>query len=86
MAHRVGREISLNGKKVRSMVVQFTTFRHRSMMCRARKNYNQHKIKLDLTRHRVHLLKQVNEKLEGRVGSRAFFDLNCHPCRFDHGT
>ena len=51
-AHRVGRELSMQGKKVRSMIARFTTFRHWSMVYRARKNSNQYT--LDLTRHRVH--------------------------------
>ena len=75
-AHRMGREISLKGKKVRSMMVRFTTFRHPSMVYRARKKSNQYKIKLDLTGYRVHLLKQANKKLEGRTDSHAFCDLN----------
>ena len=85
-AHRVGREISMKGKKVRSMIVRFTTFRHRSIVYRARKNSSQYKIKLDLTRLRIHLVKQANEKLEGRADSHAFCDLNCRPCWFDQGT
>lgn len=68
------------------MIVRFTTFRHRSMIYRARKNSNQYKIKLDLTKRRMHLLKQVNEKLDKRSDSFAFCDLNCRPCWFNHGT
>ena len=85
-AHRVGRVIMLKGKKVRSMIVRFTTFRHRSMVYRARKKSNQCKIKLDLTKRRVNLLKQANEKLHTRPDSYAFCDLNCRPCWFDQGT
>ena len=85
-AHHVGREILLKGKKVRSMIVRFTTFRHRSMVYRARKNSNQYKIKLDLTKRRVHLLRQANRILEERSNSHAFCDLNCRPCWFDQGT
>ena len=55
-AHRVGREISMKDKNVRSMIVRFTTFRHRSIVYRARKNSNQYKTKLDITRLRVHLV------------------------------
>ena len=82
----MGREISMKGKKVWSMIVRFTTFRHWSIVYRARKNSNQYRIKLDLTRHQVHLAKQANEKLEGRADSHAFCDLYCRPFWFDQGT
>ena len=85
-AHRVGKEIVVKGKRVRSMIVRLTTFRHCTMIFRARKNSTKYKIKLDLTKRRLRLLKKVNEKLEGKSDSFAFCDINCRPCWYDQGN
>ena len=85
-AHRVGKEIVVKGKRVRSMIVRLTTFRHRTMIFRARKNSDKYKIKLDLTKRRLTLLKNVNKKLEEKSDSFAFCDLNCRPCWYDRGN
>ena len=37
-AHRIGKTTSHNGKKCRQMIVRFTTWRHRAIVYRARKN------------------------------------------------
>ena len=72
--------------RVRSMIVRLTTFRHRTMIFRARKNSTKYKIKLDLTKRRLHLLKKVNEKVEGKSDSFAFCLINCRPCWYDQGN
>ena len=46
----------------KSVIVRFTTFRHRTMFYRARKNLKKGvKIRLDLTKSRFNLLKKANE-------------------------
>ena len=85
-AHLVGKEIVVKGKRVRSMIVRLTTFRYRTMIFRARKNSTKYKIKLDLTKRRLHLLKTVNEKLEGKPDSFTLCDINCRPCWYDQGN
>ena len=68
------------------MIVLLTTVRHHTMIVRARKTSTKYKMKLDLTNRRLHLLKKVNEKFEGKSDSFAFYDINCHPCWYDQGN
>ena len=51
--HHVGKEIVVKGKRVWLMIVHLTTFRHRTMIFRARKNSTKYKIKLDLTKQNI---------------------------------
>ena len=63
-AHRIGRMKVIDGKKVQPMInFRFTTWRHRTNVYRARKNCEEYRIKLDLTKDRVSLLKRANELL-----------------------
>ena len=54
-AHRIGKEYtdSTSGKKSKSIIVRFTTFRHRNMFYHGRKNLKHNvKVKMDLTKKR----------------------------------
>ena len=84
-AHRVGKIVTANGKKVQQMIVRMTTWRHRTIIYKARKNCNRYKIKLDLTKERLELLKRANELLNSDHNSFAFCNYNCQPCWFDNG-
>ena len=48
-ANRIVRPKVINGKKVHTIIVRFTTWRHRTIVYRARKNCSDYRIKLDLT-------------------------------------
>ena len=84
-AHRIGKVVKVNGVHVRQMIVHFTTWPHRTMVYNARKNSGKYKIKLDLTKHRVHLLKKANELLKLDQHSFAFCNINCQPCWYNNG-
>eukprot|EP00112_Aurelia_sp_Birch-Aquarium-sp1_P026707 Seg966.2 transcript_id=Seg966.2/GoldUCD/mRNA.D3Y31 product="hypothetical protein" protein_id=Seg966.2/GoldUCD/D3Y31 len=81
-AHRIGhfKEIPESGKKFRSIVVRFTTWRHRTAVYSARKKTDKFRISLDLTHQRVKLLKRANELLKNDADSYAFADVNCRLC------
>ena len=84
-AHRIGRMKVIDGKKVQPMIVRFTTWRHRTNVYRARKNCEEYRIKLDLTKDRVSLLKRANELLISDQNSFAFCNYNCQPVWFNNG-
>ena len=60
-AHRIGKVVKINSKNARQMIVHMTTWRHRTMVYEARKNFGMYKIKLDLTKHRIDLLKEKSK-------------------------
>ena len=75
-----------NGKTYQSIIVRFTTWRHRTSVFRARKNTRKVRIKLDLTRKRVKLLEQANGMLDETDGFFAMADVNCRLCvKLDDG-
>ena len=84
-AHRVGKDIKVNGKEVSQIVIRLTTWRLRTMIYKAWKNSSRYKIKLDLTKRCRELLKKANEVLDKRNNSFAFADINCHICLFQNG-
>ena len=57
-AHRIGKVVKINVNNARQMIVRMTTWRHRTMVYEARQNCGKYKIKLDLTKHRINLLKK----------------------------
>ena len=63
-----------------------TTWRHRTLIYRARKNSDKYKVRLDLTKKRMDLLNKANDLLKGSENSFAFCDVNCRPCFFDDGN
>ncbi|MCP4484349.1 MAG: hypothetical protein GY823_07315 [Flavobacteriaceae bacterium] len=79
-AHRIGRPKIANGKRVQTMIVRFTTWRHRTAIYRARKCSNKYKIRLDLTKKRLNTVKNSSKLLEGRNIGFVFADINCRVC------
>ena len=67
------------------MIVRFTTWRHRTSVYKARKNCEDFRIKLDLTKERVDLLKRANELLNSNQNSFPFCNHNCQPVWFNSG-
>ena len=61
------------------MIVRFTTFRHRTLFCRAKKKLkNGFKVNLDLTKSRFNLLKKANDHVkEIPAISCCYADVNC---------
>ena len=50
---------------MQSIIVRFTTFRHRTLFYRARKNLKgEFKVKLELTKPRFNLLKKSNHRVK----------------------
>ena len=87
-AHRIGKvsQEKEKGKTYQSIIVRFTTWRHRTIVFRARKNTRKVRIKLDLTRKRIKLLEQANEMLDETDGFFAMADVNCRLClKLDDG-
>lgn len=87
-AHRIGQvsQETENGKTYQSIIVRFTTWRHRTIVFRARKNTRKVRIKLDLTRKRIKLLEQANDLLDETDGFFAMADVNCRLClKLDDG-
>ena len=80
-AHRVEPSYTdrITSKKCKSIIVRFTTFRHRTLFYRARKNLKSgFKVKLDLTKSRFNLLKKANDHVkEIPAISFCYADVNC---------
>lgn len=55
--------MTVKGKKVQQMIVRMTTWWHRTIVYKARKNSIRYRIKLGLTKERLELLKKANELL-----------------------
>ena len=81
-AHRIGpiKEVPESDKKVRSIIVRFTTWRHRTAVYSARKKTDKFRISLDLTHQRAKLLKRANELVKDDDDCYAFADVNCRLC------
>ena len=81
-AHRIGEVKEIEGKSYRQIIVRFTTWRHRTMVYRARRKSDKYKICLNLTRKNVKLLSKANDLLEEKsLGDcYAFSDVNCRLC------
>ena len=65
--HRIGKN-DPSGKRLRSAIVRFTTFRHRTIFCLARKNLCKNGVHLDLTKGRFTLY----QKARGLVKMKKF--------------
>ena len=80
-AHRIGPVYTdrVSKNKCKSIIVRFTTFRHRTMFYRARRNLkNRVRVKLDLTKSRYNLLKKANYDVEIiPTISFCYADVNC---------
>eukprot|EP00795_Rhopilema_esculentum_P015007 gene15007-6162_t len=86
-AHRIGpmKQNPTNNKKSQTIIVCFTTWRHRSMVYKARKKSNKFKVHLDLTHRKVKLLGKANTLLNDKKECFAFADVNCRPCLYMDG-
>lgn len=79
-AHRIGeRNVDDDGNVRQQMIVKFRCFRERTMVYRARKKAAAVKIRLDLTKQRLSLLKKAMDLVEARKDTMdyAFADINC---------
>lgn len=79
-AHRIGKPKVVKGKNVHTMIVRFTTWRHRTAVYRARKNCSSYKIRLDLTKKRLDTVTRLSQLLESRKLGFVFADVNCRLC------
>ena len=67
-----------SGKATQQVIIRFTTWRHKTIVYRARKNAPKHiRFRLDLTKKRMELLIQANEMLKQHRNWFAFADVNC---------
>ena len=78
--HRIGRPRMVQGKRVHQVIVRFTTWRHRTVVYRARKNCTQYKIKLDLTKKMIGTMRKISDLLTRKKLGFAFADVNCRLC------
>ena len=76
-AHRIGKPRIVKGRKVHQVIVRFTTWRHRTLVYRARKKCPNYKIKLDLTKRRIDIIQKATSLLEEKKLGFAFADINC---------
>ena len=80
-AHRIGPSYTdkASKKNCKSIIVRFTTFRHRTMFYGVRKNLRKGiKVKLDLTKSRFDLLKQANDHVKDVPAIKfCYADVNC---------
>ena len=84
-AHRIGEVYFDNKRKknCKSIIVRFTTFRHRTMVYRAKKNMkNNVRVKLDLTKKRSNLLVLANTfvaNININLVKFCYADIKCRP-------
>ena len=77
-AHRIGKKTP---GRVRPIIVRFTTWRHRTMVYRKRKDCVNCRITLDPTKTRMEILKEaIDLARESDHISYAFADINCSLC------
>ena len=77
-AHRIGKKTP---GRVRPIIVRFTTWRHRTMVYRKRKDCVNCRITLDLTKTRMDILKEaIDLARESDHISYTFADINCSLC------
>ncbi|XP_065058021.1 uncharacterized protein LOC135685857 [Rhopilema esculentum] len=76
-AHRIGSPKIVKGKKIHQVIVRFTTWRHRTLVYRARKKCPKYRIKLDLTKRRIDIIQKVTSFLKEKELGFAFADVNC---------
>ena len=63
-AYRIDNPRIVKGRNVNQVIVRFTTWRHRTLVFRARKKCSNYKIKLDLTKHRINAIQKATSLLE----------------------
>ena len=85
-AHRIGKITNYKGKQSRKMIAKLTTWRHRTVIFRARKNNQKCKVRLDLTARRREILQDASKSLNSNMESFAFADVNCRLCWYSCGV
>ena len=76
-AHRIGKN-DPSGKNERSVIVRFTTFRHSTMFCRARKNLCKNGVHIDLTKERFTLYQKARDLVKWKIFVKyVYVDVNC---------
>ena len=79
-AHRIGRiyKDRTSNKYCKEIIVRLTTFRHRTMLYRARPKLKGVTVRLDLTKSRYDLLKNANNYVKEIPTIRfCYVDVNC---------
>ena len=81
-AHRIGSDYTekKTQKVCNSIIVRFTTFRHRTAFYRARRSIgNRAQVRLDLTKRQYDILKAGNEYIKsiGHTAKVCCADINC---------
>ena len=79
-AHRIGKPKVKNGISIHTMIIRFTTWRHRTAVYKARKASSKYKIRLDLTKKRLNAMMKVSKDLNAKKLGFAFADVNCRLC------
>lgn len=90
-AHRIGPVLidRDSGRETKSIIVRFTTFRHRTMLYKSRKKIaSKARVRLDLTKIRFKLLADARAYVEkNEKVNFVFADINCRPkVLFNDGT
>ena len=90
-AHRIGKVFQdrVTKKDVQSIIVRFTTFRHRTLFYKARKKLKKNvRVKLDLTKHRYFILQEAVKLIDGKDAvDFVYADINCRlKIRFRDGN
>ena len=82
-AHRIGKSSFHEIKKVKykTIIFRFNTFRHRTLLYRAKKDIKQkkrYKIRLDFTKRRYLILSEANKLAQDKQnGNFCYADVNC---------
>ena len=78
-AHRIGPTYMKDGKRFKSIIVRFTTFRHRTIFYhKARKLCTNFRTRLDLTKYRFNLLNSARSLVESNEKVNfVYADINC---------
>ena len=89
-AHRIGKiyKDRYSKKNVQSVIVRFTTFRHRTLFYKARKQLkNNVRVELDLTKQRYGVLQDAIKLIDGKAAvDFVYADINCRlKVRFSDG-
>ena len=79
-AHRIGRDYKCHktNKTCRSVIVRFTSFKHRTSIYRNRNILKDVRVKLDLTKKRYNILKSARSIADEKQDvNYVFADINC---------
>ena len=79
-AHRIGciYKDRTSNKNCKGIIVRFATFRHRTMLYRARSKLKEVKVRLDLTKYRYDFLNNANNHVKEIPTIRfCYVDVNC---------